>query len=208
MASHSLLNLASLCEDSEDSSEDEQQTTDAKHSASTEAISHKSSTSQPKGAAKKKRSCAKKSAKKKKVESPFRPVTSSASMVQCFFLGGECIPMWPQYRHTTMEELFVQVRGNQTWLSKLISAARKSVLQGYEPQQEKTPQKKRGRKYVVQSKKRMAKQSILKRMSDLFSRNCKPHSATPCSQLERSIRSRQALGPCLSWRSRFTDAPC
>ena len=73
-----------------------------------------------------------KSAKKGKVEPTFTPASGTDGMLQCIFVEGECIPLWPQYLHRTTAENFIKVGTKESWVLQLMVASRKSVLRGYE----------------------------------------------------------------------------
>ena len=106
--------------------------------ATEEAISHKSC-SEPKKEIKKKKMTSTMSgtgnpAKKTKVETLFKPAPETDEPLQCIFVEGECIPLWPQYVHKGAQSPFIRVDGQQSWMLQLTVALKKCVLQGYEPQ--------------------------------------------------------------------------
>ena len=45
------------------------------------------------------------------------PEDMSSRMLQCIFVAGKCIPLWPQYVHSSDDQrVFIRVDGNELWL--------------------------------------------------------------------------------------------
>ena len=82
------------------------------HVASDEAISRRSC-SDPQNGRKKNRQSgfagASKSAKKAKTDLLYTPAPGNDGMLQCIFVQGECIPLWPQYLDRTPVGTFIRV---------------------------------------------------------------------------------------------------
>ena len=110
--------------------------TEGIHVASDAAISHRSCVGPKKGGKKKRQSGVAgvgKSAKIRKVDLVFTPASEDDGKLQCIFVEGECIPLWPQYLHRTTVGNFIRVDTQEYWVIQLMVACRKSVLRGYEP---------------------------------------------------------------------------
>ena len=75
-----------------------------------------------------------KPAKKTKAEASFRLAPGTDGMLQCIFVEGKCVPLWPQYEHRTAEDSFIRVDRQEHWMLQLTGALRNSVIRGYEPQ--------------------------------------------------------------------------
>ena len=73
------------------------------------------------------------SPKKCKVEAAFRQADGVSGKLDCIFIDGECIPLWPQYLHKTATGNFIKVDRQEAWVLQLMTKLRKSVLRGYEP---------------------------------------------------------------------------
>ena len=109
--------------------------TDGMHDATDEAISHTSSPD-PKDARGKKRpsggAVGGKAAKRGKVEPMFQAAAGADGMLQCMFVEGECIPLWPQYVDRTAACNFIRVGAQEDWVIQFMVASRKSVAQANE----------------------------------------------------------------------------
>ena len=104
------------------------------HVASDECISPSSSPDTKKEGQKKKQPMVAgggQSTKKAKVEPTFTAASGTDGPVQCIFVEEECIPLWPQYVHKPTLSKFIRVGPTESWLLLLISAMRKSALQGH-----------------------------------------------------------------------------
>ena len=103
------------------------QATGCMHGASGKAISHK-----------KKRESGDaddgESAKTRKVGAvcTFTQASDDDGKLQCIFVEGECIPLWPQY--LTADGSFIKVDTQENWVIHFMVACRKSILRGCEPQ--------------------------------------------------------------------------
>ena len=74
-----------------------------------------------------------KPAKKTKVEASFKLAPGTDGMLQCIFVEGKCIPLWPQYVHKTAQGSFIRVDRQEHWMLQLTGALRNCVIRGYEP---------------------------------------------------------------------------
>ena len=109
--------------------------TDGMHDVIDEASSHKNSPD-PKDARGKKRpsggAVGGKAAKRGKVEPMFQAAAGADGMLQCMFVEGECIPLWPQYVDRTAACNFIRVGTQEDWVIQFMVASRKSVAQDKE----------------------------------------------------------------------------
>jgi hypothetical protein len=65
--------------------------------------------------------------KRAKAEPTFQEATRADGMVQCIFVEGECIPLWPQYVEKTAGCNFIRVGTQEEWVIQFMVASRKSV---------------------------------------------------------------------------------
>ena len=69
-----------------------------------------------------------KSAKVAKVDSADGPV-------QCIFVEGECIPLWPQYNDSSSTDKFIRVSSQESWVKGFMVVSRKNSIIGDERQE-------------------------------------------------------------------------
>ena len=62
----------------------------------------------------------------------FKPVPAIDGPLQCIFVSGDCIPMWPLYSHTSTECPFIRVSERETWVLNFVRSFRKTILKGDE----------------------------------------------------------------------------
>ena len=109
--------------------------TQGMHDASDEAIGH-TSCSDPKNCMKRKMQRrsedAGKSTKIPKVDFAFKQAPATDGMLQCIFVEGGCIPLWPQYVHKTTEGNFIRVGAREPWVLQFLTSCKKAALQGCE----------------------------------------------------------------------------
>ena len=72
------------------------------------------------------------SKKSLKAEPPFTPVPPTDGPVDCVFVEGECIPLWPQYRSRGVEGQFLRIGARESWMLKVMSTSRRSLHRGDE----------------------------------------------------------------------------
>ena len=108
--------------------------TEGMPAATDEAIGHKNCPD-PKDARGKKRpsggAVGGKAAKKIKVEPMFQAAAGVDGKMQCMFVEGECIPLWPQHVDRTAACNFIRVGAQEEWVIQFMVASRKLVAQGH-----------------------------------------------------------------------------
>ena len=151
MASH-LLAAAFACDDETLLDEAMSHTaTEGMQDATDEAISHKSCLDPDNAGGKKRQSggaVGGTAAKKNKPEPMFHAATGADGMLQCMFVEGEYVPLWPQYADRIAKCNFVRVGAQEEWVIQFMVASRKAVVQ--EKEKDEPPGKKKmwTRKFV------------------------------------------------------------
>ena len=59
------------------------------------------------------------------------PEDMSSGMLQCIFVAGKCIPLWPQYVHSYVHSMagkFIRVDRNELWLTQLVLLSRRALI--------------------------------------------------------------------------------
>ena len=59
------------------------------------------------------------------------PEDMSSGMLQCIFVAGKCIPLWPQYTHSYVHSMagkFIRVDRKEEWLIELVLLLRQALI--------------------------------------------------------------------------------
>ena len=97
------------------------------------AMSHKANDGMnPTSQVTKKRKSAKldvdKSAKVAKVDFACRQARGTDGLLQCIFVEGECIPLWPQYHDSSSKDKFIRVGARDAWVLGFIVISRRNAV--------------------------------------------------------------------------------